>query len=132
MKLVSMARRRKPLPPHRLLLAAMFFAGLGVLWSGSLVGAKPAQQNPPAINNGIAPSAIAQIQALLAEKAARTLAQRRMDSRLVYAQKMANGQAIASGVPTLEVNLPYTNDNKVVLDVRAEVSDALLGQMRAL
>ena len=43
---------------------------------------------------------------------------------------MAKGQAIAAGVATLDVELPFTSDGRVVVDVRADVSDALLAQLR--
>ena len=83
-------------------------------------------------SDGLSPQVVAQINALMAEKASRTPAQRKMDSQLVYAAKMARGEQIASNVATLRVNLADVNERGVVLDVRADVSDGLLDQMRAL
>lgn len=54
----------------------------------------------------LTPQAVAQIQALVAEKSARTPAQRKIASQLLYAARMAQGQAIADGVARLDVNVP--------------------------
>jgi hypothetical protein len=85
-----------------------------------------------AVPPGMTPQGLAQIQALLTEKAARTPAQRKLDSQLLYGAKMSRGQAIASGVQTLGTNLSMTPEGRVVVDVRADVSDALLDRFRAL
>ena len=74
----------------------------------------------------------AQITALAAEKRARTPVQRKIDSQLIYGARIAAGRAIAAGVPSLQVKLPMTADNRVVLDVRAAVSDALIDRLRGL
>ena len=76
--------------------------------------------------NGISPQAIAQIQALNAEKESRTPVQQKIDSNLIYASKMAAGQAIANGVSRLMVNLPDSTFDTAVVDVRTEVTPALL------
>ena len=85
----------------------------------------------------IQPSALAQIAALMAEKASRTEAQQKIDSQLVYAIKMGRGESIAAGVQTLATDLPYapgrvTDEPRVVIDVTAAVTDALLQQVEAL
>lgn len=72
----------------------------------------------------LSPQAAAQIQALLAEKASRTAAQKKIDSQLVYAAKMAAGQAIAQGVATLEVDIPM-HEGLAAVDVRGKVTPAL-------
>lgn len=72
-------------------------------------------------------NALRQIQALDAEKASRTPAQRKIDSQLLYASKMLRGVAIASGVPTLEVNVGADPAGRVVVDISANVNDELLG-----
>jgi subtilase family protein/Ig-like domain-containing protein len=81
---------------------------------------------------GLSPQVVEQIDALMAEKASRTPAQLKMDSQLVYAAKTARGEQIASNMTTLRINFADVNERGVVLDVRADVSDGLLDQMRAL
>ncbi len=86
----------------------------------------------PPVTDEIAPSALAQIQALLDEKASRTPAQQKMDSQLIYAAKMARGQAIAAGVSVIETDVPHEAGARIVVDVTAQVTEALLNQWRAL
>jgi hypothetical protein len=74
-------------------------------------------------------NAVRQIQALDAEKESRTPAQRKIDSQLIYATKMNRGQAIAPGVPTLEVNVGADAAGRVVVDISAEIDDALLATL---
>lgn len=78
----------------------------------------------------ISPEALAQIEALLREKAARAGTQRKMDSQLIYELKMRSGAQIAEGVQALETDIPYNDDGKAVLDLKATVSDSLLNQLR--
>jgi hypothetical protein len=92
-----------------------------------------AQQGPPGFTvNGIAPSAMAQIQALLDEKASRTPVQQKIDSQLLYAEKMALSQPLAAGVTSLELDIPRTADNRAIIDIRVPVTDAVLDQLRGL
>src|SRR5262245_26380009 len=79
----------------------------------------------------ISPQALAQIEALIREKDSRTGAQQKMDSQLIYALKMRRGAMIAEGVRTLETNIPYNNQGKMTLDLKAKVSDALLIQLQS-
>src|SRR5438094_756717 len=70
------------------------------------------------------------IQALLAEKASRTGPQRKIDSQILYGMRMARRQAIAAGVASLNVDLPTASDGRLIIDVRANVSRALLDRLR--
>jgi len=81
---------------------------------------------------GISAQAMAQINALVAEKRARSAAERKISSDVLYAAKMARGEAIAQGVPRLATTLDDEDDRGAVLDVRAQVSDALLARLVAL
>lgn len=65
--------------------------------------------------------AAAQISALLAEKETRNAAQRKIDSQLLYASRMARGLDAAPGVPTLEVDIPVDHKGMVEIDIRAKV-----------
>lgn len=79
--------------------------------------------------SALSPQVLEQIAALERDKAARTPVQRRIDSQLLYAQKAATGQAI---VPGLEFALTLAADGRQLLDVRAEVTDALTAQVRGI
>jgi hypothetical protein len=105
-------------------VAAMAAMAITTVASGSRVHA---QQGA-----GLSPQAAAQINALMAEKAARTPIQQKISSDLLYAAKMTRGEAIAQGVARLAVNLPDLNAFGAVVDVRAQVSQALLDEMVAL
>jgi hypothetical protein len=100
---------------------------------------RPAGEQAPQdqVQTDIQPSALAQIGALMAEKASRTGAQQKIDSQLIYAIKMRRGEPIAAGVQTLDIDLAYvagraSDEPRVVVDVAAEVTGALLQQVQAL
>ena len=104
--------------------------------SASRVAATAGQAQDPA-QTDIAPSALAQIDALMREKASRTAVQQKIDSQLVYAIKMRRGEPIAAGVQTLDSGLAYapvrvTDEPRLVVDVTADVTEALLRQLQAL
>lgn len=77
----------------------------------------------------ISPQALAQIDALLRDKARRTPVQQRIDSQLLYAEQAAQGRSI---VPGLVADVTTAADGRQLLDVRANVSDALIAQVRGL
>src|SRR5882672_3003046 len=90
-----------------IVLTTALIITLGTLSSGQRLTTNAAQQpaNPRAVATDISPEAMAQIDALLQEKASRTPAQQKLDSQLVYAVKMARGEAIAAGVSQLQVKI---------------------------
>jgi hypothetical protein len=71
-----------------------------------------------------------QIEALIREKSSRSGAQLKMDSQLIYKLKMRRGDMIAEGVRTLGTNVQFNAQGKVILDLKARVSDALLNQLK--
>lgn len=77
-------------------------------------------------------SAIAQIQALGAEKDARSVAERKIDSRLLYTARMARGRAVAPGVPTLETGIDVDARGMVAVDIRARVTPRLEALVKAI
>src|SRR5258708_27061628 len=89
---------------------------LGPLSSGSRIGAAP-QDQPPA---DLSPEALAQIDALMAEKDSRTPAEQKIDSQLIYERRMESGQPVADGVWVVETDLPYADDGHLVVDIRAQ------------
>src|SRR3954471_14630178 len=74
----------------------------------------------------ISDSALAQIQSLQAEKAARTPAQQKMDSQLLYAVKQSRGEVIAANVPQLQIGAKADADGSIIVDIRGEVTQGLL------
>ena len=111
--------------PSRWVLAGTL-AAAGLI-SGARIGARGQQEI-----NGISPQALAQINALLADKEARTAAERKIDSQLLYAMRMAQGLPAAPGVPTLEVDIPFAADGHAIVDVKGRLTPALMAQVNAL
>lgn len=60
------------------------------------------------------------------DKAARTPTQQKIDSQLLYADRMRQGRPVADGVPTLRVGLQRDEQGRVLLDIKADVTDRLL------
>ena len=98
-----------------------------------LPGDAPTAQVPSASGTvqGVSPQVVAQIQGLLREKALRSRTQRKMSSQLIYARRMARREAIAQGVSRLDVNVPTAADGRVIVDVRASVTAALIQRLQA-
>ena len=80
----------------------------------------------------IAQSAREQIQALLEEKEARTVAQQKIDSQLLYAIKMRRGASIARNVPSLTVGVGADAAGVVTVDITATIDDQLLDSLRGM
>jgi hypothetical protein len=106
-------------------LAALIAAGVIIAAAPRVIRAQQAQTD-------IAPSAQAQITALLADKAARTPVQRKIDSQLIYAARVAAGQPIANGVGTISQPVALAADGLVAVDIRAEATATLLNQLAAI
>src|SRR5580765_2081291 len=89
--------------------AVLLVLVLGVYSPGSRLRAAA---QPPAdqLAADISPEALAQIDALLAEKEGRTAAQTKIDSQLIYEWKMEAGQPVASDIWAVETDLPYAED----------------------
>ena len=73
-----------------------------------------------------------QMQALQDEKAARTPAQTKIDSNLLYTMRMMAGRPAAPGVPYLNTGVELDQDNNLVVDITAQVSAGLLQQLRLM
>ncbi len=80
----------------------------------------------------LSPGALKMIAALEMEKALRTPAQLKIDSQLLYADKMSRGLPVAAGVPVQRVDLPKDGEGRVLVDVKAQVTEGLLGEIGAL
>jgi putative transposon-encoded protein len=113
----------------RLDTARLFLAATALVVFGTVApGPRLAAQQPA----GLSPQVVAQIDALTAEKLSRTPAQQKMSSQLVAAAKMARGERIAPNVAAVRATFSDVNARGVVVDIRADVSDVLLDQMRRL
>ncbi len=100
------------------------FICLLTLWSSWAFGQVPGD------GAKIGDQALQQILALDREKDARTPAQKKMDSQLIYAaRKLASGVASAAA-PAMEVDAKITADGRVLVDITATVNDDLLGVIR--
>jgi T5SS/PEP-CTERM-associated repeat protein len=77
-------------------------------------------------DQGIAPSALAEIQALEQEKAMRTPAQQKMDSNLIYARRKLLTGVASTAAPHLQAEVKMQTDGRVPVDITATVSDDLL------
>ncbi|MFZ0826530.1 MAG: S8 family serine peptidase [Verrucomicrobiia bacterium] len=86
----------------------------------------------PGAAGQISPGALKQIAALEQEKARRTPAQQKIDSQLLYADKMQRNLPVADGVPTQRVDLDQDGQGRVLVDITAEVTGGLLRQIEAL
>ncbi|HEY7114332.1 MAG TPA: S-layer homology domain-containing protein [Thermoanaerobaculia bacterium] len=76
--------------------------------------------------------ALTQIQALLEEKASRTPAQQKIDSNLLYRIKQDRGEPLAAGISSLETDVAVDVQARALVDITANVQDALLARLREL
>ncbi len=89
-------------------------------------------QQQPGIESELSPELIAQIEALMAEKAQRTEAQQKVSSQLLQAQKIERGEPIADGVVLRESPVDVESGGTVSVDVRADVTPEVLERIDAL
>lgn len=80
----------------------------------------------------IQPEAARQIALLLGEKAARSPAQEKIDSRLLMTQARQRDDALLAALPALRTRVGLQPDGRVRVDVRGVVDDALVVQVQAL
>ena len=87
-----------------------------------------------AIAQELSEGAQQQIRAILAEKAARTPAQRKLATSLLMAHRESVGQAMVQGLPTFRRTADRARVDRrgmVVVDIRADVTDGLLQAIRS-
>lgn len=80
----------------------------------------------------VSPAALQQINALMAEKAARTPAQLKLSSALVHALKSRRGEAVAPGALIQQSAVVFEPDGTSLVDLRAVVDDSLLARIEAV
>ncbi len=92
-------------------------------------------QVPGQTPTGLTPQVSSQIQALLADKATWTPAQRKMESSLIYTSRTASGLAPATGFNEalpVSMTVPLGEAGTVKIEIRATVDAALLNQIAQL
>ena len=97
-------------------LGVVLLVVAGVISSG--LGVVAAQPPVDQLTDSISAEALAQIEALIAEKEGRTPAQQKIESQLLYEFKMEGGQPIANGMWAVETDLPYAADGHLIVDVQ--------------
>ncbi len=122
--------KRTPLWISAALVVALLVSTL--LWNYSTQAAHPSGRGAGATaqQGAISSEALEQIRALIMEKESWTGTRQKIDSQLIFELKMRRGEMIAEGVRTLQTDLPYNDQGKPILDLKAKVSDALIDQLK--
>ena len=100
--------------------------------AGGRVGEAAAQDQQAAAAADISPEALAQIDALIREKDNRSPVESKIDSQLLYEQRMERGQPLADGIWAVDTDLPYAPDGHLIIDLSASVTPGLLASLSAL
>jgi hypothetical protein len=82
-------------------------------------------------SRGMSYFAAAQIAALQQEKNSRTPSQRKIDSNVLYTERMLQGMNAAPGVASLDTGVMLDANNNIVVDMVANVTGALLSKLSA-
>jgi hypothetical protein len=93
--------------------------------------ALPAAAAPPPDEAAIRARVAAVVAALGREKASRSPAERKIGSRLLYGCRQRRGEAVAPGITTLRKQVDWDARGRTLVDLRAEVTDALLAAVEA-
>ena len=126
-----------------------FWGLLGAVLAIPLLGGSAGAQQPPAQVGGELPvTAVRQIEELLAAKAQRNPAQRKVSSQFLEAQRTpaqrtVNSQLLdalraplrgttAAGTALVQATASYAKDERVMVDIRADVTPAVLTHIRDL
>jgi len=102
----------------------LFQSSISAFFDATLRSGRPANtEGTPGARSQqeISPSALQQMQALFAEKSARTPEQRKISSQLLYGLAKQRGQAIP-GTEKLRNGLDLTADDRVLVDIRLNIA----------
>ena len=94
------------------------------------VAAQSQQPNP--LSTDLPAVAVRQIEALMAEKASRTPAQRKISSHLLHEARVRRGETVADGISTRRANVRVGSDGLVEVDIRTAISPAVQQQIAEL
>ncbi|HEU4386250.1 MAG TPA: HYR domain-containing protein, partial [Blastocatellia bacterium] len=89
------------------------------------------QRGTTSDDTSISPAAMEQIEALLREKESRTPAQQKIDSQLLYANRMRRGELIAAGVESLDTGIEYDHDGRFEVDISTRVTNRVLRNLES-
>lgn len=109
-----------------LLLSLIPLVGAASTWPPS--GAAPARAGRG--GQKVSDEAARQIEELVADKRARTPAQKKIDSQLLYALKQKRGETRA--VPTGRIDIQLDAEGRALVDVSAKVSRRLIAKIESL
>jgi uncharacterized repeat protein (TIGR01451 family) len=93
--------------------------------------ATPAPANQTLNTTGLSALTVQQIEMLEMEKVSRTPSQRKIDSNVLFTMRMLQGQSAAPGIPYLNTGVDLDQNNNIVVDITANVTDELLKQLQS-
>jgi hypothetical protein len=85
---------------------------------------------PVVLGHGSTTSLVSNQQLQTDEKDSRTQAQKKIDSQLLYAIYQMRGEAEAKGVPTEPIVLRRDSKDRVLVDIRSQVTRKLISHVR--
>jgi hypothetical protein len=88
-------------------------------------------QGVPAINQELGANTLEQIRLLQSEKLSRTPAQKKMSSQLLYHLRHKRQGTVGFGLNALRPSVPTEPDGRILVDLHAKVTPALLQLIRA-
>ena len=111
---------------HGLLRAGAGVAAVLLVWPVD------AQQQPSDGGLELSAQVVQQVEALLAEKAARTPAQQKVSSHLLHAERIQRGEPIADSVVLRQSPVEIEAGGMVTVDIRADVTPVVLARIDTL
>lgn len=112
-------------------LAAVAAVAVAALVAAALPGPAAGAQDPAPEPVVVSPEAVAQVVALLEEKAERSPVEQKVDSNLLYAARERAGEPAVEDVPALTSAAEVVPGDRVEVDITAAVDDGLLARIRA-
>jgi Subtilase family len=106
-------------------LTALFLCEVGMF---SLSAAMLAQ--PASAQTQISEKAMKQIELMEKEKASRSPVQQKIDSQMLYEMQKSSGEML-KGMPVLNTGIEPDKSGKVLVDIKAKITDDLLQQIKA-
>jgi Subtilase family len=122
--------RRRSSRRNIVTVSIIILFAVGVIAAGIVTS--PRGIKVTAQSSDISPEALAQIDALIAEKDSRAGVNTKIDSQLIYELKMDRGQPVANGVQTVETDVEIAPNHTTVVDMTANVNDGLLARLRSM
>jgi Subtilase family len=106
-------------------LTALFLCEVGLFSLSAAMLPKPASAQTQ-----ISEEAMKQIELMQKEKASRSPVEQKIDSQMLYEMKKSSGEML-KGMPALNTGIEPDKSGKVLVDIKAKVTDGLLEQIKA-